>query len=253
MGNWFKAPKSDRMKEGDATPAEEDGAAPSGGPGPSAAGLERARAEDLGVSPYEAWELPPVAGAAEDAHPALVVLSQGSVVGFRGDVIVNAANAGCLIGGGVDGAIADAGGEALADARLELPVLDARQTRCPTGDAKRTIGGDLRCKWVAHAVGPNYNMLQGLGTPLEEGDRLLRSAYLAAMKRSEEVSAETVGFALLSAGIFRGPRPLKDVLEIGVSAVREGAYPGLRAVHFVAFTQQEVEGLSDAAKRVFTS
>ena len=86
----------------------------------------------------------------------------------------------------------------------------------------RTIGGDLMCKWVVHAVGPNYNDLQREGTLLEEGDRLLRSAYLATMRRSAEASAETVGFSLLSAGIFRGRRPLEDVLEIGISAAREG-------------------------------
>ena len=89
------------------------------------------------LSPCEAWELPPAAGA-DVAPPALLVLSRGSVVDFRGDVVVNSANAGCLGGGGVDGAITKAGGTALAEARRALPMLDAQQTRCPIGDAKRT-------------------------------------------------------------------------------------------------------------------
>ena len=87
----------------------------------------------------------------------------------------------------------------------------------------RTIGGDLRCKWVVHAVGPNFGDMEGQGTPLEKGDRLLRSTYLAAMRRSEEVAAETVGFSLLSAGVFRGLRPQEDILTIGISAAREGS------------------------------
>jgi hypothetical protein len=37
-------------------------------------------------------------------------VSQGSVVEFAGDAIVNAANEGCLGGAGVDGAISAAGG-----------------------------------------------------------------------------------------------------------------------------------------------
>lgn len=50
-------------------------------------------------------------------------VSQGSVVAFEGDAIVNAANKGCLGGGGVDGAITSAGGEELARARQNLPIL----------------------------------------------------------------------------------------------------------------------------------
>ena len=89
------------------------------------------------LSPCEAWELPPAAGA-DGVPPALLVLSRGNVVVFRGDVVVNSANTGCLGGGGVDGAITRAGGTAMAAERRALPVLDARQTRCPIGDAKRT-------------------------------------------------------------------------------------------------------------------
>ena len=53
----------------------------------------------------------------------------------------------------------------------------------------------------------------------------------------------TIGFSLLSAGIFRGKRSLADVLSIGVSAIGESAYPGLEEVHLVGYTNEELQTL----------
>ncbi|CAE8634483.1 unnamed protein product, partial [Polarella glacialis] len=190
------------------------------------------KVKSLGMRPFSVRVMPHVPGAC-------VMLSLGSVVDFAGDVVVNAANTGCLGGGGVDGAISAAGGKAMAEARQALPVLDKRMKRCDTGDAKVTTGGSLKARWCVHAVGPNYRVLEGIGGSCADGDALLRSAYLAAMQRSQEVKAATIGFSLLSAGIFRGSRPLVEVLAIGLEAVETGAYPGLEAVHLVAFTDKE--------------
>jgi hypothetical protein len=76
-------------------------------------------------------------------HPSIPFLSL--------DAIVNAANTGCLGGGGVDGAISSAGGEDLYQARRALPELNSRGLRCKTGDAKITIGGDLNARFCIHA------------------------------------------------------------------------------------------------------
>ena len=56
-----------------------------------------------------------------------------SVVNFTGDAIVNAANEGCIGGGGIDGEINRRGGELLHQARNQLPVLGKNwgaETRC---------------------------------------------------------------------------------------------------------------------------
>lgn len=171
-----------------------------------------------------------------------VVVSQGSVVDCDMDAIVNAANCGMLGGGGVDGAISKAGGPELLAARNALPVLPGkRRNRCATGSAKITVGGRLNATWCIHAVGPNYRVLEGLGKSLEDGDRLLHGAYLKSMQLAEENGGiRTIGFSLLSAGIFRGPRSLCAVLDIAVQAVLDGAFEGLEEVHLVAFTKEEL-------------
>ena len=192
----------------------------------------------------------------------VLLCSRGSVVHFRGDAVVNAANEGCQGGGGVDGAITSAGGEALAEARAALPCLEGdAYRRCATGGAVVTIGGDLAAGHCVHAVGPNYDRLpapaSGDGEDDDEaadfarGDALLGSAYAAAMARAAAVGAKSVAFSLLSAGIFRGARSLDAVLGVAVASIAEAAYPGLERVHLVAFTPQEQKALARAAARRF--
>jgi O-acetyl-ADP-ribose deacetylase (regulator of RNase III) len=110
----------------------------------------------------------------------VITAARGSVLQFTGSAIVNAANERCLGGGGVDGAITDAGGDSLADAREALPILDNRRTRCRSGDAVLTIGGELNNEWCIHAVGPNYRMRDSI----EEADEELANAYRAAMREA---------------------------------------------------------------------
>ena len=163
-----------------------------------------------------------------------VVVAQGSVVGFHVPVgsgrsgsdkrigaVVNAANEGCLGGSGVDGAITLAGGPTLARDRLALPVLSRTTTaRCLTGNAVMTGPGDygdLNVPFVVHAVGPNYSSFDDFDTP----DRLLRSAYLSSLAVCHKHGVTDVAFSLLSAGVYRGRKNIKDVLTIGVKAIQD--------------------------------
>ena len=171
----------------------------------------------------------------------LLVVAQGSVLAFEGQTIVNAANEGCLGGGGVDGAITSAGGKALQVARRALPVLDAKQTRCFTGDAVCTIGGDLPHEWCIHAVGPNYRMK---GIP--QGDKLLSSAYTAVMREAKTKAMTSVGFSLLSAGVFRGEQTLSKVFQIAIETVAADVYPEMQYAFLCAYTDEEVAELEQA-------
>ena len=171
-----------------------------------------------------------------------------SVVKFTGDAIVNAANEGCLGGGGIDGEIGWRGGEALYAARCALPVLDGG-SRCPTGDAKITVAGNLPCSKVIHAVGPRFGYSTNLVDHASDLE-LLEAAYKNAMERARENDLKSVGFCILSAGIFRGGCPLKVVIETGLKAIAKNTYPGLETVVFCGFTPPEQAELDDFAARV---
>jgi O-acetyl-ADP-ribose deacetylase (regulator of RNase III) len=128
------------------------------------------------------------------------------------DAIVNAANSSLLGGGGVDGAIHDAGGPAILDACLEL-----RRTTLPdglpTGDAVATTAGLMPALWVIHTVGPVYGRNDGYDA------ELLAACHRNALHLARDLGARTVAFPAISCGVFGYPVEL--AAPVAVAAVRE--------------------------------
>jgi O-acetyl-ADP-ribose deacetylase (regulator of RNase III) len=186
--------------------------------------------------------------AGGDSRKRLVLkLAKGSVLAFASHApaaIVNAANVECLGGGGVDGAITDAGGPTLAHDRLQLPILETiryeteedddddnfTEVRCRLGGAVITGPGDygtLHVPYIIHAVGPNYHHF----APSErrEAHALLYSAYASALDVAAENGLQVVAFSLLSAGVFRGSCSMKTVIGIGLQSGQKRARTAMEA------------------------
>ena len=109
------------------------------------------------------------------------------------DVIVNAANEGLWAGGGVCGAIfRDAGSAKMMQACNAIGG-------CKTGNAVITPGFNLPAKYVIHAVGPQWS-----GGNHNE-PQLLYSAYKQSLLLAKENGLHSIGFPLISAGIFGYP------------------------------------------------
>ena len=126
-----------------------------------------------------------------------------------------------------------------------VPDVEAGR-RCPTGDAKITVAGDLPCSKVIHAVGPRFGYSSNLEDHADDLE-LLEAAYKNAMERARENDLKSVGFCILSAGIFRGGCPLKVVIETGLKAIAKNTYSGLETVVFCGFTPQEQGEIHDLA------
>lgn len=176
-----------------------------------------------------------------------IILAKGSVLDFNGDAIVNAANEGCVGGFGVDEAINKAGGFELKEARKKLGG-------CKTGFAKITPSfAHEKVKWIIHAVGPVYRIPFGeniseaeMQSYFSEKDIKLYSAYKECLKRAEENNIRSIGFCLLSAGVFRGQRKLDGVVEICLSSIIDNLFPSLEKVVIYAYTDEEEIALKEA-------
>jgi O-acetyl-ADP-ribose deacetylase (regulator of RNase III) len=123
----------------------------------------------------------------------LIVAFRGEITTEETDVIVNAANGSLMGGGGVDGAIHRAAGDA------ELHAACAALGGCATGEAKMTEGFGLKAKWIAHAVGPVW---RGGGDGEAE---LLARCYRRALELADAVGARSIAFPAISTGAYGYP------------------------------------------------
>ena len=156
----------------------------------------------------------------------------GDITKLEVDAIVNAANSSLMGGGGVDGAIHRTGGPAIL---AECREIVARQSRCETGRAVITSGGNLPAKYVIHTVGPVWHG----GTNNEAN--LLQNAYLNSLKLAIENGIETIAFPNISTGIYGFPK--EKAAEIAIKTVTQflSGNEQLKQVYFVCFDQENYE------------
>lgn len=134
-------------------------------------------------------------------NQGIIHLKLGDITKMKVDAIVNPANDRLILGGGVAGAIAKAGGPSIQE---ECNRIGGTYV----GGAVITRGGNLPAKNVIHAVGPQM----GEGNE----DEKLKNATMNSLKVAEENNLTSIAFPAISTGIFGYPvdRCAKIMLDV---------------------------------------
>ncbi len=170
-------------------------------------------------------------------HQSLIEIVQGDITQQETEAIGNAANSALAGGGGVDGAIHRAGGPAI------MAELKAKYRGCPTGSAVITGGGNLKAKYVLHAVGPIYS-----GTPKDAP--LLASAYRTCLELCTQHGISSIAFPSISTGVYG--YPVEEASRVAIKTVMDYLkhHPEIKLVRFVLFDSKTYETYKEALKEL---
>ena len=135
-----------------------------------------------------------------------ISIQKKSITDLDVDAIVNAANEDLFAGGGVCGAIFRAAGYDQLEAACDAIG------HCDTGSAVITPGFKLKARYIIHAVGPMW-----FGGDNGEPGKLY-GAYKRSLELAFENCCRSIGFPLISAGIYGYPK--SEAWKVAILACR---------------------------------
>jgi len=165
-------------------------------------------------------------------------LAEGDITEQETDAIVNAANAGLQLGGGVAGAIRRKGGPSIQE---ECDRIGGSFV----GGAVITTGGKLKARYVIHAVGPRMG---------EGGeDQKLENAARNSLKLADQHHLSSISFPAISTGIFG--YPLDRCARIMLKTTKEylEGETGLKLVVFCLYGHEAYEEFQKALDQLKSS
>ena len=166
-----------------------------------------------------------------DINHCRIELIRADITEQEVDAIVNAANASLAGGGGVDGAIHRRGGPTIMqETNVKYP------SGCPTGNAVASGAGNLKAKFVFHAVGPRW----GGGNRNEP--ELLQNAYRTCLELAVEHDCRSIAFPSISTGTYGFPidRAAPLALQTVVDFLNEKKTT-LELVRFCLFSDADLD------------
>ena len=164
-----------------------------------------------------------------------IQLVQGDITEQDTDAIVNAANQHLQLGGGVAGAIRRKGGPAIQEECNKIGGTFV-------GGAVITTAGNLKARYVIHAVGPRM----GEGNE----DEKLRNATFNSLKVAEKHNLISISFPAISTGIFGYPVDKCAEIMLSESVKYLKSDTGIKKVIFCLFDSKTHYIFEDVLKKI---
>lgn len=157
----------------------------------------------------------------------LLRLVTGDIADQDTDAVVTAAHWRLNKGNGTDGTIHSKGGPKIYEECLKIGG-------CPIGDAVITTGGDLKARFVIHAVGPVWRGGD------EEESKLLACAYRRSLEVAAENNLRSISIPSISTGAFCYPLKLAAPIAMRtiVDFLRKGQH-NLEEVRMVLYSRED--------------
>ncbi|KAM4565127.1 protein mono-ADP-ribosyltransferase PARP14-like [Fundulus diaphanus] len=163
-------------------------------------------------------------------HGLQVMVCQGDITIQYADGIVNYANEDLNHIGGVAAALSKAGGPQV---QKESKALVKQTGKIAVGDVVVTTGGDLMCKNLLHAVGPESGKASG------KERRLLEKTVHKALNFAELMEFKSIALPCISSGIY--DVPIKVCSEAIVTAIKEFGSQGGRSLSKIILIDKRKE------------
>ena len=149
-------------------------------------------------------------------NKATIELVKGDITELDTDAIVNAANSQLILGAGVAGAIRARGGPNIQEECLVIG-------HCDVGSAVITGAGNLKARYVIHAVGPR------MGEGSESGK--LASAVRASLDLAERHGLQSIAFPAISTGVFG--YPLEACADVMLRVIIDYTFEDLQSLRHI--------------------
>ena len=181
---------------------------------------------------------------------------QGDLTKHNVDVLVNPANSRLLLGGGVAGAILEAGGKTIQN---ECDKYIRTNGELADGEAVVTGAGKMKCEAIIHAVGPkwqeaaSYIGQRELQSKQETAKETLKLAIINALDAGQQF--RSMAIPAVSSGIFGFPNDLcaKILVSTALEFCQENPSCNLQEIHFVNIDTPTVKAFEQEFEKNFKS
>lgn len=166
-----------------------------------------------------------------------ITIIEGDITTASVDAIVNAANPEMLGGGGVDGAIHMAAGPKLLEECRKVKPNNG--IRCPRGEARITLSGNLQATYVIHTVGPRYKID-------DDPEGLLRATYKNSLDLALSNNCKSIAFPAISCGVYG--YPTIEAARISLTVCQREEYENIH-IYFYLCGKKMLESWSSSLEK----